>query len=33
VGVRDATMEKKALEILSRHSTHDVHVHEIQADA
>lgn len=33
VQVRDAAMEKKALEVLSRHSTHDVHVHEIPAGA
>lgn len=29
VNLRDAEHERRALDILSRHSTHDVHVHEI----
>ena len=31
VNVRDAAQEKLALEILKKHSAHDVHIHEIAA--
>lgn len=33
VRVRDAEAERRALEVLTRYSAHDVHIHEIPAEA